>query len=168
MVTPVKAALGAAAAPVAPAPVEPTHPCVRCGAPVGPGVGLCDRCNPLGLRDVAAGQVHGSVFLALLGAVIILAVLARSSIAGIGPFAASVETVARSTDGLAVTLTVTNAGDAAGQTTCRVTSAEDRGSSSGAFVLSPRLDPGETRTFTTVVTELGSATGDLLVECRTP
>ena len=45
----------AAPAPVAPTrlptPASPTHPCARCGAPVGPGIGLCERCNPLGLRD---------------------------------------------------------------------------------------------------------------------
>jgi len=54
---------------------EPTHPCARCGAPVGQGVGLCERCNPLGLRDSAASQVHGSVFIAVTLAVIVLIVL---------------------------------------------------------------------------------------------
>lgn len=163
-----------AAAPSAPAqapappPAEPTHPCARCGEPVGPGIGLCERCNPLGLRDVAAGQVHGSVFLAVLAAVIILAVLARLSIAGIGPFGATVDAVNTSGDGLTVTLTVTNSGSSGGQTTCRLSAAGDRGSGSGAFVLTPRLEGGETRTFTAVVAELGPAARDLDVACRTP
>ena len=38
---------------------ELTHACVRCGAPVAIDVGLCERCNPLGLRDSSASQVHG-------------------------------------------------------------------------------------------------------------
>lgn len=156
------------AATGAPVQVEPTHPCARCGAPVGPGIGLCERCNPLGLRDVAAGQVHGSVFLAVLGAVIILAVLARLQIAGIGPFGATVDAVSPSGDGLAVTLTVTNDGASGGQTTCRLSATGDRGSGSGAFVLTPRLEGGETRTFTAVVTELGQVARDIDVACRTP
>ena len=148
-------------------PAEPTHPCARCGRPVGPGVGLCDDCNPLGLRDVASGQVHGSVFIAVLVAVVILAVLARMSIAGIGPFPATIDGVAPAAGGLAVTLTVKNEGSA-GQTTCRVGIAGDQGVGTAAFVTSPRLEAHETRTFTTVVTEFGVEPRDLVVACRTP
>lgn len=151
-----------------PLSVEPTHPCARCGAPVGPGVGLCDECNPLGLRDVASGQVHGSVFVAVFIAVVVLALLARLSIAGSGPFPASVDSVAPADTGLAVTLTVTNAGDAIGQTTCRLSRVGDRGTGTAAFVTTPRLGAHEARTFRSVVTEFGSAPLDLQVECRTP
>jgi hypothetical protein len=148
-------------------PVEPTHPCARCGRPVGPGVGLCDDCNPLGLRDVAAGQVHGTVFIAVLSAVVILAVLARASIAGIGPFPAKIDGVAPTTGGLEVTLTVTNDGSA-GQTTCRVGLAGDQGVGTAAFVTTPRLEAHQTRTFKAVVTEFGLEPRDLIVTCRTP
>jgi hypothetical protein len=150
-----------------PIPAEPTHPCARCGRPVGPGVGLCDDCNPLGLRDVASGQVHGSVFVALLAAVAILAILARLSIAGIGPFSATVDGVAPASGGLAITLTVTNDG-AAGQTTCRVGLAGDLGVGTAAFITTPRLQPRETRTFTRVVSAFGTEPRDLTVACRTP
>jgi hypothetical protein len=150
-----------------PVPVEPTHPCARCGRPVGPGIGLCDECNPLGLRDVAAGQVHGSVFVAVLTAVAILAVLARLSIAGIGPFPASIDRVETAPGGLAITITVTNQG-AAGQSTCRVGLAGDQGVGTAAFVTTPRLEARETRTFTRVVSPFGSEPRDLVVSCRTP
>jgi hypothetical protein len=116
---------------------------------------------------VAAGQVHGSVFVAVLGAVVILAVLARVSIAGIGPFPASVDRVEPATGGLAVTLTVTNQGEA-GQTTCRVGLAGDPGVGTAAFVTSPRIEAKQTRTFTTVVSALGTEPRDLVVACRTP
>jgi hypothetical protein len=147
---------------------EPTHPCARCGAPVAPGVGLCEDCNPLGLRDVASGQVHGSVFIAVTGAIILLAVVARLSVAGIGPFPATIDSVTPSGRGLAVTMTVTNEGEAAGQTSCRIDKVGDRGTGRAAFVASPRLGAGETRTFSTVVTELGSEPADLEISCRTP
>ena len=67
-----------------------THGCLRCGAPVPLDVGLCERCNPLGLKDSSASQVHGTVFIAVLVAVIGLALLGRLTLAGVGPFAARV------------------------------------------------------------------------------
>jgi hypothetical protein len=145
-----------------------THGCARVGAPVGPGVGLCEDCNPIGLRDSAASQVHGTAFLAVVIGVVVLAVLARLSVSGLGPFPATVDAVVADATGLAVTMTVTNEGDGTGQTTCRVAPVADRSTAGGAFVLSPRLGPGETRTFTSVVTGLGTDPIDLTVACRTP
>lgn len=156
-----------ASAPRSPA-AEPTHPCARCGRPVGLSVGLCDECNPLGLRDTAAGQVHGSVFIAVTTAVVILFVLARWSIAGGGPYPATVDSVTPTEAGLAVTLTVTNDGPAEGQTSCRISRLGDSGTGTAAFVTSPRLASHETKTFRAVVTGFGSTPTDLQVECRTP
>jgi hypothetical protein len=150
-----------------PLPVEPTHPCARCGRLVGPGVGLCDDCNPLGLRDVASGQVHGSVLVAVLLAVAILAIAARLTVAGVGPFPATIDRAEPAPGGLAITLTVTNQGSA-GQTTCRVGVQGDVGVGTAAFITTPRLESHETRTFTAFVTALGTQPRDLSVSCRTP
>src|SRR5437763_13409884 len=73
-----------APASASPLPAGPTHPCARCGAPVAVDVGLCERCNPLGLKDSASSQVHGTVFLAVGIAIAGLAVLAHVAVAGIG------------------------------------------------------------------------------------
>ena len=135
---------------------------------MGPGIGLCERCNPLGLRDSAASQVHGTVFVTVVIAIVLLLVGARLSIAGSGPYPASISAAKPTADGLAVTVTVTNEGSTAGQTTCRIVDAADRGMSRSAFVLSPRVEPGQTREFTAVVTELGSESRALAVTCRTP
>jgi hypothetical protein len=148
--------------------IGPTHGCARCGALVGAGVGLCEECNPLGLRDSASSQVHGTVFLAVVVGVILLAVLARLATAGLGPFPATIDAVVPAGDGLAVTLTVTNEGDGSGQTTCRIATVADRSTVQGTFVLTPQLRAGETRTFTTAVSDFGSAPVDLTVSCRTP
>jgi hypothetical protein len=150
-----------------PASPAPTHACVRCGAPVAIDVGLCERCNPLGLRDSASSQVHGLAIGGIFLFVIILAVVAKLAISGVGPFEASATAV---TDGnaLAVTLTVTNRGTSVGQTTCRVSDPADQTGSVGAFVLTPRIEPGKTLTFTQRVTQLGAKVRPLTAECSAP
>ncbi len=155
---------------VPPRETEPTHPCIRCGAPVGPGVGLCERCNPLGLRDVASTQAHGAIFLAIVLGVVLLAVAARFAVSGIGPFTARVASAVPTADGsgLAITLTVTNQGSSAGQTTCRVTEADNRGGGPSSFLLSPQVQPGTTVTFTGIASELGTTPGALVTECQSP
>jgi len=153
----------------APKPPTLTHPCVRCGAPVDIDTALCERCNPLGLKDPSASQVHGTVVIGFLVAVVLLAVFARLTVSGVGPFPASV-VAASSANGTALTvrITVTNSGTSTGATTCRVTDPKDRNGGIGAIVLSPRIDPKETLTFSQEVTELGVKVRDLAVECAAP
>ncbi|MDO8483983.1 MAG: hypothetical protein Q7S35_03465 [Candidatus Limnocylindrales bacterium] len=147
---------------------ELTHGCVRCGAPVAIDVGLCETCNPLGLRDVSATQVHGIAFIGVVLAIIALALIGRVAISGVGPFTSQVAGVVTDGDALAVTLTITNQGKSAGQTTCRLTDPLDRSGGGAGFVLSPQIEPGKTETFTKRVTGLGSKVRDLAVECTAP
>lgn len=155
-----------AADPTAP---EPTHACVRCGRPVALSAGMCERCNPLGLADPAATQSHGTALLAIVIAIAILAVGARFALSGIGPFQASVSSVAATATGLKVTLTVTNQGSRAGSSTCRV---HDEGAvmaDTSAYFLSPQIDPGATVTFSRETSDLGTVPiAGLAVECATP
>ena len=131
-------------------------------------VGLCEDCNPLGLRDASPTQVHGIAFIGVTAAVIALALIGRLAISGVGPFTSELAGVAREGDALAVTLTVTNQGRSAGQTTCRLTDPLDRSGGGAGFVLSPQIDPGTTLTFTKRVTGLGSTVRELVVECSAP
>ena len=107
-------------------------------------VGLCERCNPLGLRDASSSQVHGIAIAGVILFVVFLAIAGRFVLAGIGPFAGSVTGVVPDGSGLAITLSVTNHGTSAGQTTCRVTDPADRTGNLGAFLLSPSVDGGKT------------------------
>lgn len=147
---------------------ELTHACVRCGAPVAAGVGLCETCNPLGLRDVSSTQVHGTAFIGVALAIIALALIGRVALSGIGPFSADVATVVADGDGVAVTLRITNEGDRAGQTTCRLTDPLDRSGVGAQFVLSPEVGPGETITFTKRVTGFAPTVEGLAVACSAP
>lgn len=147
---------------------EPTHACVRCGAPVVQGVGLCEDCNPLGLKDVSASQVHGTAFIGIVAAIVLLALVARLAVSGVGPFTPVLSGVAPDGGGLAVTLTITNHGSSAGRTTCRLTVPADRNGLPGGLLLSPEIEPGQTVTFTKRVTGLGTAVRDLAIECNAP
>jgi hypothetical protein len=146
----------------------PVHGCVRCGAPVAIDVALCEDCNPIGLAQPSASQVHGTAFVGVAIAVVLLAIVARLSVSGIGPFDAQISAVAAARDGLAVTLLVTNAGSTRGSTTCRLSDPTARYGGANAFVQSPQIGPGETVTFTAEVRQLGSTPRLLTVECAAP
>ena len=141
---------------------------MRCGAPVAIDVGLCERCNPLGLRDSASSQMHGIAIGGVVLFVVIMAVVARFALAGVGPFDGTVAGAVPDANGLAVTLSVTNHGNSAGQTTCRVTDPADRTGNTGGFMLSPRVEPGQTLEFTQQLTALGTNVRPLVAECSSP
>ena len=158
--------------PAAPGPTaptlasEPVHGCVRCGARIPVSESMCERCNPLGLKPPAASQAHGTVFLAIGLAVVALAIGARLAVAGVGPFSGDVTNVAAASDGLRVTLAITNEGTSSSRTTCRVDDPAIRGiGPEAAYVQTPRIDGGATVTFDTVVTSLGTEPRPLSVAC---
>src|SRR4051794_1645304 len=128
--------------------VEQTHPCVRCGAPIPLADGMCERCNPLGLRQPASSQAHGTVVVGIIIAVFVLALLGRVALSGVGPFVGEVTAVASEAPNLNVTLSVTNRGSRDGSTTCRVFDATQDGiGPNDAFVLSPTVPAGGTIAF---------------------
>jgi len=149
-----------------PTVTEQTQGCVRCGARIPLGESMCERCNPLGLKAPAASQAHGTAFLAIVIAVIVMAVVARVLISGIGPFTSNVTNVVADPAGLRVTVTITNEGTAEGSTTCRVDDPALGGISPRAvFVESPRVPAGGTATFDVVVTGFGTTAKPMLAAC---
>ena len=147
---------------------ELTHPCVRCGRPVALDVSLCEFCNPLGLSQPSATQVHGTVFVALIVAVVVLAVAGRAALSGIGPFRGEVVDIQPAASGLAVTLDVANEGTKAGSTTCRVTLEARRGVGAAEVVQSPSVDGGRAARFTFSTTKFGVEPVPLAVACQGP
>jgi hypothetical protein len=162
----------APATPAQPAPGKPalTHPCARCGAPVALDVGLCERCNPLGLKDSASSQVHGTVFVSVVVGIALLALAARFAVGGIGPFEAEITAVRAASGnagGVVATITVKNEGSRMGSATCRVTDPVDRGLNGSAVLLSPRIEPGATITFEQQI-RFGTPGQPLNVACTGP
>ena len=112
--------------------------------------------------------MHGIAIGGVVLFVVIMAVVARFALAGIGPFEGTVSNVAPDADGLAITLSVKNEGKSAGQTTCRVTDPADRTGNVGGFMLSPKIEPEQTLAFTQRVTALGTTVRPLVAECSSP
>jgi predicted nucleic acid-binding Zn ribbon protein len=150
------------------APTGPTHGCVRCGAQIPITESMCERCNPLGLKAPAASQAHGTVFMAVGAAIVVMAVLAHLAFSTIGPFTGSLAGVAADPAGLRVSIQVTNAGSNAGSTTCRIGDPQLPGIGPETFfVQSPILQGGQTQRFDAVVTTLGTRLRQLTVDCGT-
>ena len=97
-----------------------------------------------------------------------LVILASLALSGVGPFPATVVRAVPVPAGMEITLAVTNEGTGAGQTTCRVTDPANRVGGESAFLLSPRIEPGQTVTFSKTVTVLGTDPGPLDVSCKAP
>ena len=154
-----------------PAPATPpTHACVRCGAPIAIDLAMCERCNPLGLAQPASSQAHGTVALGIIIAVVVLAVVGRMAISGLGPFTGSIAAVVAQPPNLAVTFTIRNDGSREGATTCRV---YDPAGGAGigprsVYITSPQIGAGQSLTFSRLVTGLGGDVRPLAVECTGP
>lgn len=155
--------------PAKPAKPAPTHPCARCGAPVALDVGLCERCNPLGLKDSASSQVHGTVFVAVGLAIVGLAIFAHLAVSGIGPFSAQVTAIRAGSNPGAVlaTLAIRNDGRTIGSATCRITDPLDPALLHTLVIYSPRIEPGATATWEQEV-DFGSPDRQLAIACNGP
>jgi hypothetical protein len=116
--------------------------CVRCGAPVDLETALCERCNPLGLAQPSPSQTHGTVFLGIGAAVLVLAALAGASAKGVGPFTATISGGSSIPGGLGVQLVVENTGVGAGSATCQVTTSALGKAGLQEIVNTPRIDGG--------------------------
>lgn len=146
----------------------PMHGCLRCGRDVALEIALCEECNPLGLKQPAATQVHalaaGGIFLF----VVFLAVIGRFAIGGIGPFTGEVRGVVAATGGLEVTIAVRNAGSTASSTTCRVVEASRPVGGPAQLLQTPNIGPGQTLEFSAPVSAFGAELQDLAVDCQSP
>ena len=156
-------------APAPPRELEPTHPCIRCGRPGVPADnGLCELCNPLELSQPSATQMHGIAAVGIIAFIVVLAVAGRAALAGTGPFAGTVGSVAVAAGGLAVTLSVRNEGSKATATTCAIAETPARVGGAVQVVQTPLIQPGATVEFLAIVTKLGTTPIPLAADCSSP
>jgi len=149
-----------------PAAPVPTHSCVRCGAPIPLTDALCAACNPAGLEQPAASQAHGTVFLAIVLAVVALGVALTIFVGGVGPFRAAVRSAAPVGDGLLLTIAVENLGSRDGKASCRVWDPTYPGDPPAeTWIRTPEVPAGYGLVFEQRVTGLGAAERTLTVDC---
>ena len=155
--------------------------CAQCGTARRDDLQVCVRCetrfpdaSPEPIDDLDAAlprpaapaqtQSHGTVLLGVICGFIVLAVLLKLSIRGVGPFEVELVDSQRAGDTLRVTLDITNTGERAGRANCRIPLADS------ADVVQPpktivtaRIEPGETtrEVVTVAVAEGVRPSGDI-------
>jgi predicted nucleic acid-binding Zn ribbon protein len=145
---------------------EATHHCIRCGATIPLADALCRTCNPARLKQPAASQAHGTVFLGIGIAIVAMALLATALVGGVGPFGASLRQAAPDGDGLVLTVAVTNDGSRAGKATCRVWDPTYLGNPPvETYIQTPEIPAGQEVVFDQRVGGLGAAERPLAVDC---
>jgi hypothetical protein len=114
----------------APAAVEhrPMRNCYKCGREIGPDESICAVCNRAGMATPSASQYHGTIAVAIVAGVALLAVAASLAMRGVGPFRAD-EVRFQLTDQGSVyaTARVTNQGSKAGRAKCVLTAKDSTG-----------------------------------------
>ncbi len=159
--------------PTAPAPSAApddsafaTHPCLRCGSPIALTEALCRACNPGDLKQPAASQVHGTVFLGIALAVALMVIAGFLFIGGVGPFSAQVTGAQPEADGLRLSVQVSNDGSRDGPASCRVWDPSYLGAPPReTFIRTPPVPARGSLSFEQVVTALGTRPGSFAIEC---
>ena len=106
---------------------RPGRRCYKCGREIGPDQTICEVCNRAGMATPSATQYHGTIVVAIVAGVAMMAFWASVSLRGIGPFGGEVVSFRSDPpDGVVATLQITNEGSKAGRAKCRMT-ARDAG-----------------------------------------
>jgi hypothetical protein len=146
---------------------RPMRRCYKCGRRIGPDESICDVCNRAGMATPSATQYHGTIVVAIIAGVVLLALLASLALRGVGPYAGSTLAVRSAGQGIVVaTLRVTNEGTKAGRAKCEVTARDAAGNPLGAAnAVSPQIPGGDSVTFDQQIAGVDSA-ASVSVSCQ--
>jgi predicted nucleic acid-binding Zn ribbon protein len=146
---------------------RPLRNCYKCGRQIGPDETICDVCNRAGMATPSATQYHGTIVVAIVAGVVIMAIAASLSLRGIGPFRGeALGWSADPPDAVVVELKVTNEGTRQGRAKCQLTARD-----ASDLVLrirstvSPEVRGGGTLTFTERIPGLPVAPASVAVSC---
>lgn len=107
---------------------RPPRTCYKCGRQIGPDQTICDVCNRAGMATPSATQYHGTIVVAIVLGVVIMAVAASLSMRGIGPFEGkALGWSPDPPDGVVVQLRVANQGTKDGRAKCEVAALDAEG-----------------------------------------
>ncbi len=133
---------------------------------------MCEADNPGAIGSPSATQLHGTIAAGVGIGLLLVALLARFMLTGVGPFAASFSGEAiRADGGVDVAVTVTNKGSKTAPATCHVQRAGFARPDDFVF-LTPPVEAGATATFSRIVppppdpADGPYVAGQLMVTCR--
>jgi hypothetical protein len=141
--------------------------CYKCGREIGPDETICAICNRAGMATPSATQYHGTIVVAIVTGVVIMAIAASLSLRGIGPFQGSALGMRTDPpDGVLVTIRLANEGTKAGRATCLLVARDSAGGSVATHsVVSPQVPGGGTITFDERIPGLPVAPAEVGVSC---
>ncbi len=142
--------------------------CLKCGRPIDPEETMCEACNRAGMTAPSATQMHGTVAVAIIAAVVGMGVVAGLLVGGAGPYAAevlAVQPVAEAS--VVVTVEVANEGTREGRARCELTALDAVGVPVARTVaLSPAVPPGDMVPFDAQIPGLTTDPTRVEVQCQ--
>jgi predicted nucleic acid-binding Zn ribbon protein len=146
---------------------RPPRHCIKCGREIGPDETICEVCNRAGMATPSATQYHGTIVVAIVLGVAIMAIAASLSLRGIGPFRGEVLSwSADPPDGVVVQVRVTNQGSKAGRAKCQLTARDDAdGVLRVRSTVSPQVPGKSTITFADRIPGMASQPASVGVSC---
>lgn len=152
----------------APADARPPRACYKCGREIGPDETICAVCNHAGMATPSATQVHGTMVVAIIAGVVLLAVAASLAMRGVGPYAARTVSFRADAPGAVVaTVAVTNEGTTTGRARCRLAARDAGGHElAAATAVSPQIAGGASVTFDQTINGVGGEAASISVGCE--
>ena len=147
---------------------RPPRNCYKCGRQIGPDETICDVCNRAGMATPSATQYHGTIVVAIVAGVVIMAVAASLALRGIGPFQGEALGWSRDPpDGIMVEVRVANQGTRTGRAKCQLSALD----ASGRVLrevssISPSVAGGGSVTFDERMPGVPSPPVGIAVTCR--
>jgi predicted nucleic acid-binding Zn ribbon protein len=146
---------------------RPPRNCYKCGRQIGPDETICEVCNRAGMATPSATQYHGTIVVAIVAGVVIMAIAASLSLRGIGPFQGqALNWQSDPPDGVVVEVQVTNEGTRAGRAKCQLIARDAAGNELRTrSSISPQVPAGGTITFTDRIPGLPAAPDSVGASC---
>ena len=142
--------------------------CLKCGRPVNPEQTMCEVCNAAGMVEPAATQMHGTLFVAIVGSVVGLGVVAAILLGGVGPFTSHVMAIGPVAEAsVVVNVEVLNEGTREGRARCELTAYDANDIPVARTVtLSPAVPPGGSIPFDAQIPGLTADPARVMVLCQ--
>lgn len=153
---------------VEPAERRPARRCYKCGRQIGPDETICDDCNRAGMATPSASQYHGTIVVAIVAGIVLMAVAASLAMRGVGPYRGRAVGFQTGPQGTVVaTVSVTNQGTSSGRAKCRIEALDSAGNELGVVVsITPQVAGGATVTYDQSIPGVGDRATSVGVSCQ--